>query len=367
MMDDVKKYYIFGAHSRGQTTAVYLKKLYPQQQFYGYLVDNDEDNPVSVESMPVIQIAGDISLDTEARVYVATRSVSHEHIFETLKEIGFTDIVPVDVTLDNALRNVFVREYFREQERPFVKIEDILVDYENINNVIKGTTIYVIKSAVDTALERHTDLAEFEKYIQAGRAMADNVIEDCQVFDNMGDNISEKNRQMCELTAMYWIWKNASDEVVGVEHYRRRFILPQGWKKLFSKQQVDVILPVPLYVRPSLKENYSSRHIGEIWDVMMRKLGGIHGTDCALKAKDFFENTGCYSPCNMLIATKCVYDELCEWLFPILFAVMDECGVVDDKYQNRYPGFLSERLISFFFFLYQDKYKVIYADKMFLK
>ena len=121
MADNVNKYYIFGAHSRGQTTAVYLNKLYPQSQFYGYLIDNDEVNPTSVEGSPVIRIAGDMSIDTDARVYVATRSVLHEHIFEALKGIGFTDIVPIDVTLDNKLRNEFVREYFKEEYSHIIK------------------------------------------------------------------------------------------------------------------------------------------------------------------------------------------------------------------------------------------------------
>ncbi len=361
-----KKYYIFGAHSRGQTTAVYLNKVYPQLQFYGYLIDNDEENPASVEESPVIRITDDVFFDLDARVYVATRSVFHAHIFEVLRQTGFTDIVPVDVALDNKLRNDFVREYFKEANRSFTKLEDLVVK-NAVDEDERGTTVYVVKSAVDSDLETTVDLVAHEKYIQAGRALADVDLDNCECFDNIGDNISSRNRQMCELTAMYWIWKNADQDVVGVEHYRRRFIFPSGWQQIFSQNKADVILPVPLYVRPSLKENYVSRHIGEIWEVMMQKLNDIQGTECAHKAKDFFENTGCYSPCNMLIAKKKVYDEMCEWLFPILFAVMEEWGEVDDKYQNRYPGFLSERLISFFFFLNRDRYKVVYADKKFLK
>lgn len=38
----------------------------------------------------------------------------------------------------------------------------------------------------------------------------------------------------------------------------------------------------------------------------------------------------------------------------------------EDKYQNRYPGFLSERLITFFFEYHREKYKVVYADKNFI-
>ena len=365
--NSIKKYYIFGAHSRGQTAAVYLNKIYPQWKLLGYLVDNDEDNPEYIEGAPVIKITGNVSFDTDARVYIATRSVSHEHIVAALKEIGFEDIVPVDVALDNELRNEFVREYFKEGNRSFTKIEELITDDNKADGWYDKAAVYVVKSAVDSALEKTVDLAEYEKYIQAGRALAEVALEGCGVFDNTGENVSSLNRQMCELTALYWVWKNANDEVVGIEHYRRRFILPEGWKKLLSEGNADVILPVPLYVRPSLKGNYVARHVEAVWDVMMDKIRDIHGFECAESVASFMENTGCYSPCNMLIARKEVYDELCEWLFPVIFAAMEECGHIQDKYQNRYPGFLSERLISFFFYMHQDKYKVIYADKVFLK
>ena len=225
--------------------------------------------------------------------------------------------------------------------------------------------IYVAGSVYDKPLQDDYTFIKEEVSLQVGAALAEKRIAPDAVLDCDGDNISEKNRQFCELTGLYWIWKNAREDYVGLVHYRRHFLLPDNWPERMEANRVDVILPVPLYVAPSIAENYKERHTASDWEYLMayfeKELAEEYET-----VKQFFEGN-LYSPCNMLIARKQVLDELCKWMFPILFAVAEHGGEREDSYQNRYPGFVSERLITYFFESRRDKYRVVYANKNFLR
>ncbi len=377
-------YYIFGAHPRGQTMRAYMKALFPERNFLGYLYDNDEKNPDDIDGETVERLdsALENGLDTEARVYIATRGVYHDEIKEKLIKLDFKDIVPVDAALDIEFRNRFVPEYFRSRGWEFRRIasdasgngshwreknrQEPSPMASEKDRREPSPMVFVIRSAVDKPLSDDVPLRSYESFIQAGSTLTEQSLDNCDYFDDKGDTISERNRQMCELTAMYWIWKNYTGQIVGAEHYRRRFILPDNWQSIMEAENIDVILPVPLYVHPTLKDNYCQRHESKTWEVMEQALFEVH-PECAEDAIHFFESTSCYSPCNMLIAGKEAYDEMCEWLFPILFSVIEKCGTLDDAYQNRYPGFLAERLITYFFRMKSDEYNIVYSDKNFLK
>ena len=353
MADMDKRVYIFGAHSRARTLGVYLTALDPALKIEAYLTDNDEPNEKSIDGVPVLHISQDTALDFSVPVYLGTRGVHHERIASSLKKMGMKEIIPTTPELDMDLRNRYLEKYYTDRGRTFKKLDKY-----------SSASIYVIKSAADKPLGKEFVLKEYEKELQVGASLTPERI--ASVTDDMGFHISVRNRQFCELTGLYWIWKNAEEDIVGLEHYRRHFLLPDHWLDKMENNHIDVILPTPLYVAPSLAQNYRDRHIASDWKFMMNYLKMLYPEDYD-EANTFFETTNIYSPCNMFVMRKEILDKLCCWMFPILFACAEHGGEREDPYQNRYPGFLAERLLTFYFEKNRNQYNMVYSDKNFLE
>lgn len=363
---DKKFIYIVGAHSRAQTLKEYLTILYPEIRVKAYLVNDLLENDDVIEGIPVKKFDDESYLHTDYPVYIATRGIYHEKLREDLERLGMEQIIPLTVELDIELRNKYVKKVYEYVGRKFEKIDDLQMSESCIlekedSSIAK---IYVASSVGDKPLKTEYKLTKDEVRIQVGAALSEKRIPECDIVDCSGENISEKNRQYCELTALYWIWKNATEDIVGLVHYRRHFLLPKDWVRRMDYHDIDVILPVPLYVRPNLAENFKYRHIPSDWEYMMQYLKENCPNDFGDAKRIFSGNL--YSPCNMCIMRRDVLDDLCTWMFPILQAVTVHGGEKEDSYMNRYPGFISERLITYFFEKHREKYHVVYADKNFL-
>ena len=362
--------YVAGASSRAKTTKGYIEYLSQNTSVQAFLVSPEmKDNPEVVEGVSVVPIlkssVRDYYLNTTMPVYIATRGIYHKKLINELRYVGFVDIRPVDVLLDSYMRNEYVKRKFIKTGKAFTLVEE-LNDGGARNGKIMGK-IYVASSIHDSVLSDEYEMQQNEEFLQVGANNTDERLPGIINFDNSGkntENISSLNEQFCELTGLYWIWKNTTEDYVGLAHYRRHFLLPDNWIRICDANNIDVILPVPLYVSPNVEMDYRNRHDSGDWDVLMDYFKRSLPDEYEM-AKEFFEEN-LYCPCNMLIARKDVLDDLCQWLFSIIFAVYKKIGVKADPYQRRYPGFMSERLISYFFDNRRDRYKIIYANKNFL-
>ncbi len=177
---------------------------------------------------------------------------------------------------------------------------------------------------------------------------------DHMIGDNVSDNISIKNNDYCELSAIYWIWKNMESEYTGLMHYRRVFSpdnsneFPFGldnvtMDKLFS--DCDLVLPNPLTVtEKSIYEQFTNshekKHLDYALDYIDSKYPEMKQYTSGLKT-----NKKCYF-WNMFIAKKELFDQYSQWLFEVLFELENYITKNKQEYQPRLYGFISERLFN---------------------
>lgn len=177
--------------------------------------------------------------------------------------------------------------------------------------------------------------------------------------DNTGDNIANKNANYCELTGLYWIWKNyvGSEKWLGLVHYRRYFsttsifgnhiffLNDKKIKKILSNK--DCILPIPLKLNTTVAKNYYKNGDGKLKDLktteyVIKKLYPEY-----LEAfREVIEGNKA-SYCNMMIMSRKYFNSYCAWLFDILFQVERKTDLTNySKSEKRIYGYLSEILLN---------------------
>lgn len=162
--------------------------------------------------------------------------------------------------------------------------------------------------------------------------------------DDTGDNISEKDRMYCELTGLYWMWKNQSHDIVGLYHYRRTFQIDRNYIKK-SLETHDIILPHYINLKRSCSKQYISCHIKQDWKIMCDTLKQMY-PEYYTSAKKVFSKKKLI-PANMFIANRDIMNRYCNWLFPLLFSIEPKLDLSNrSNYQSRVIGFMSERLFT---------------------
>lgn len=186
--------------------------------------------------------------------------------------------------------------------------------------------------------------------LQVGREGKENL---GYVSDNLGEHISLKNENYCELTGLYWIWKNVSCDVIGLCHYRRYLVQePGNQETILPKSYIETMLGTYDMILPdssrskfvNVYEHYKDHHKEKdlicCMDVV-KEYYPEYETAFLWTLSSNFISLG-----NIMIARKDLLDQYCEWLFTILFEVERRSDIREyDSYQKRIYGFLSERLL----------------------
>lgn len=218
--------------------------------------------------------------------------------------------------------------------------------------------------------------------------------------DDKGNNISQKRNSFCEFTVQYWAWKNENADYYGLCHYRRyltfskkRFCAnTQGqvmegmlddhaiakYDFLNEKRMRNIIEGYDAVVNEAADVNHISTpqgfqhsvydhwaaHDGMFFD--KRVLPLLMETIHELKPK-YYEAAVAYMHdkwhrgYNCYVMKKDLFDEMCLFQFPIMFAMekkLSENGI--SKQFVRTLGYLGEMMYGIFihYLEKQHKYKI---------
>lgn len=206
--------------------------------------------------------------------------------------------------------------------------------------------------------------------IHVGRALARQPLPG-MIGDDTGDNISDRNGRYCELTALYWAWKNdRASSHIGLMHYRRLLdftgehradtvethiaevrvadYVARTERWLAENPGVDLVVPFMHHMARAVRANYETRH-------QQRDLAALE----AILRRDHpaylphfeavMEGRG-VRLANMFHARRDIADAWCAFLFDVL-GQLDAADVERryyNAYQSRFLGFMSERLFTVF-------------------
>ena len=195
--------------------------------------------------------------------------------------------------------------------------------------------------------------------------------------DDDGDNISLLNSYYCELTALYWAWKNLACDYIGLCHYRRYFgrkilrgSIDQKCAAIYGRadyekmlSQADVLLPKKRnYYIETVYSQYAHAHRASDLDTLEQILTEKYPV--YLPAWKKVMDSRRLHILNMFVMDKKHFDAYCTWLFDIIFTFAEQFDR-NDPYLSRLFGYIAERLLNVW--LMQQNLHEVEADVVMLE
>lgn len=194
------------------------------------------------------------------------------------------------------------------------------------------------------------------------------------IKDNLGINISDKNKYYAELTGHYWVWKNflqtTDAEYIGFCHYRRFFdfnmtqmpnipfmpILTNDFEKLFSQyseenilkriEGYDIVLPHRFKFENEILTQYIEYHNPRDLSIALDLIKEMY-PDYFLPTLKFISSKEMY-PCLQFIMKKELLSEYFEWIFTFLNILEQRINWENyTEYMDvRTPAYIAERFFN---------------------
>lgn len=354
---------IYGAQGYALAACKALKTLYPQREISCFLVTSMSMNASQLCSIPVKEIsafAEEISAEEKwnTEILIATPDQVQPEIEETLENYGFRHHSRL-----TSARWAELMKLFHVRLGRFLPLAALPVGYHE-----PFVRIYMAKSHVDKPLKSPCPMPDYVFPIQVGADCCDVRVAD--LSDNMGDHISRKNGNYCELTALYWMWKNKlaangtadgeAGQYYGLCQYRRGFDLQKDDLLRLTDNDVDVVLPYPLPYEPDIQAHHE-RYLKEAdWKAMLAALKELQ-PEYAEAFSEILGQQYLYNY-NLILAKKSVLRDYCAWLFPILERTEELSVPKGSERRDRYIGYMGETLETLYFMKNADRLNVVHTE-----
>lgn len=252
------------------------------------------------------------------------------------------------------------KELFEKEYGRFEYVLANAADKEAEKKNKKTYAIYMAQCHVDQEVDMPS-LPEWVIPIQVGAVLTETRI--CSLTDDTGDNISDRNRDYSECTALYWMWKNAPEvDYIGLCHYRRHFDIKENEISLIGSRNYDIVATFPLMTadtRECFCQFVSYEDMELLKDVIRRLYPKYAGT-----ADAFFDGSF-FLPCNMTIMKQDIYRQYMAFVFGVAFAC--ECHAKNKAVKNkRYMGYLIEMLTGIFIAHHKNQYRIGYVNMKYI-
>lgn len=167
------------------------------------------------------------------------------------------------------------------------------------------------------------------------------------IGDDTGNNISEYNRNFCEMTGIYWMWKNyksiGNPDYIGFMHYRRFFTL----NSIKKYHKFDLTI-ADSYIYPNVQQQFKNYHKSNDLDYVYNEVITQY-PEYKNKIDIYLSGQKSYF-FNMFIMKKELFFEYCNFVFPILLKLYKMPKYHQQSERNqRMIAFIAERLSGMFF------------------
>lgn len=357
-----KKYMIYGAKSIALGVCLAMREVQPSAKVTGFVVSSLDNNPSELAGLPVSVL--DTVVDRETHILIATPENVQAEIATYLEEKGFTYYTCIDsAKLASLMEKYYVKTGCYQTINKCLEEDGNVVP--NDTNEKVNVQVYMAKFHKDRELKNPYHMPKWVVPIQVGTALTEKRVAKC--CDNTGENISEKNVNYSELTALYWMWKNQCQntdlvsnlDFIGLFHYRRILDVSKEDMEQLCRKQVDVILPFPMISEPDITEHHARYITEEDWDAMLQALLELK-PEYAKAYTDIFSGKYMYNY-NIMIARPSVLVDYCAWLFPILKRTEELSNPKGWERSDRYIGYLGENLTTLYFMYHRNDLKIVHT------